>query len=83
MASPKITVRPLTILCIVVAVVFAAVGVYYVVTPAHSLPAFVPGHEAHVTRHHVKHGLAMFGLAAIALIGAWFTTAPGKSAGST
>jgi hypothetical protein len=28
---------------------------------------------------HLKHGLAFLGLAAVALVGAWFTTAPGKA----
>src|SRR5262249_1866563 len=80
MANVKI--RPLTIVCLVLAGLFVLGGIYYLVTPAHSLPSFVPGHEAHVTRHHVKHGLALFGLAVIALIGAWFTTTPDR-AGST
>jgi hypothetical protein len=76
MASREVQVRPLTVVLIVVAVLCVLAGVYYVVTPAKDLPAFVPGHLAHATRHHVKHGLAMFMLAAAALVGAWFTTAP-------
>jgi hypothetical protein len=74
----EIKIRPLTIVLIVVAVVFVGAGIYYFVTPAHNLAAFVPGHEVHGTKHHVKHGIAMFGLAALALIGAWFTTSPDK-----
>jgi hypothetical protein len=83
MAAPKIRIRPLTILFLVAAVVLTAAGIYYFVTPAHSLPVFVPGHEAHGTNHHIKHGIAMIGLAIIALVAAWFTTAPDRPADST
>jgi hypothetical protein len=68
----------LTFVLIGLGFVFLAAGVYYFVTPAHSLPAFVPGHQAGSTRHHTKHGLAMLALAAVCWIGAWFTTAPTK-----
>jgi hypothetical protein len=73
-------IRPLTIVLVVVAIIFVALGVYYFMTPAHSLPALMPGHEAHSTHHHTKHGIAMIGLAVLILIGAWFTTAPERQA---
>jgi hypothetical protein len=74
-----VQLRPLTFVLIVLGLLFVAAGVYYLVTPAHSLPAFVPGHEAGSTHHHTKHGLAMFGLAVVCWVGAWFTTAPAKT----
>jgi hypothetical protein len=74
-----IKVRPLTIVCLVFAGIFVFLGVVYFITAAKSLPAFMPGHQAHVTRHHVKHGIAMFGLALLALVGAWFTTSPDRA----
>jgi len=77
-----IKVRPLTIVFLVIAVACTAAGIYYFVTPAHSLPAFVPGHTAHGTNHHIKHGIAMIGLAVVALIAAWFTTGPDRHADS-
>jgi hypothetical protein len=73
-------IRPLTILLVIVAIGFIALGVVYFTTPAHSLPALMPGHEAHSTHHHIKHGIAMVGLAVLILIAAWFTTAPERSA---
>jgi hypothetical protein len=76
MASTEIRVRPLTVVLVVVAALLVGVGVIYFTTAAADLPGFMPGYEAHSTHHHVKHGIAMFGLAVIALIGAWFTTAP-------
>jgi hypothetical protein len=52
----------------------------YLVTPANQLPSVLPGHTAHATRKHTKHGLAALGVAVVALIGAWFTTAPARTA---
>ena len=72
----KLRIRPLTIVLIVVAAIFVVAGIVYFVRPANDLPSFMPGHAAGSTKHHVKHGIAMFAIAAVALIGAWFTTAP-------
>jgi hypothetical protein len=79
----SIKVRPLTILFLVIAALFVAAGIYYFVTPAHNLASFVPGHTAHRTNHHIKHGIAMIGLAVLALIAAWFTTGPERHANSS
>jgi hypothetical protein len=78
----NIKIRPLTVLFLVAAAVLAVAGVYYFVTPTHSLAAFVPGHEAHGTNHHIKHGIAMFGLAVIAVVAAWLTSAPDRATAS-
>jgi hypothetical protein len=69
-------VQPLTILFVIAALILVAIGVVYFVTPAESLPSFVPGHASHDTTHHLKHGLAAIGLALACLVGAWFTTRP-------
>ncbi len=76
---PKMRIRPATIGLLALAVLLVVVGVVYVTTTAGNLPAFFPGHAAHSTHHHVKHGLAAFTLALVTLIGAWFTTAPERS----
>ena len=83
MSSRRIEVRPLTIVLLLIAVLFVLAGIYYLVTPAKDLASIVPGHDASTTRHHVKHGIAMFGLAVVAIIGAWFTTAPRDDRHST
>ena len=75
--SPGIKIRPLTIVLIVVAVLFVILAAVYFTTAANKLPSLLPGHDAHATRHHTKHGIAMIALAAVSLIGAWFTTSPG------
>jgi len=71
--------RPLTWVLIAVAIVFFAIAVVYFVTAANQLPSFFPGHAAHATKHHTKHGLAALGVAVLAVIGAWFTTAPARA----
>jgi uncharacterized membrane protein len=60
------------------AVVLAAIGTMYVGLTADRLPKFVPGHVTGLTRHHDKHAMAAFALAALALIGAWIGSAKRK-----
>jgi hypothetical protein len=73
----KIVMRPVTWALIALAVVLVGVAIVYFTTSATHLPGFFPGHQAGSTKTHTKHGLAMLGLAALALVGAWFTTSPG------
>ena len=77
--APRFQMRPLTWLLVALAVAFVVIAVVYLVTPANQLPSVLPGHTAHATRHHTKHGLALLGLAVLALVGAWFTTAPARA----
>jgi hypothetical protein len=76
---PKVKIRPLTIGLIVLAAVLVLIGIIYLTRTAADLPAFFPGHAAHSTRHHVKHGIAALTLAVLALVGAWVSTAPEHS----
>jgi uncharacterized membrane-anchored protein YitT (DUF2179 family) len=50
-------------------VVLLVVAAVYFLVPADSLPGFFPGHEAGVTRVHVKHGIAS-GVVGIILLAA-------------
>ena len=77
--QPKIVMRPLTWALIALAVVFIVLAIVYFTTSASDLPGFVPGHQAGSTKVHTKHGLAMLGLAALSLIGAWMTSSPDKT----
>jgi hypothetical protein len=77
----SIRFRPLTGVLIVVGILFVVVAVIYFTTSAADLPSVLPGHKANSTRHHTKHGTAMLGLAVVAWIGAWFSTAPAREAG--
>jgi hypothetical protein len=47
--------------------ILIAVAVVYFVLPADQLPGFMPGHEAGVTRIHMKHG-AVAGAIGVALL---------------
>jgi hypothetical protein len=66
--------RALILPAVVLGLVLIAVAIVYWVEPANSLPGFFPGHDAHSTTHHLKHGIAAFlvGLAVLAF--AWFQT---------
>jgi hypothetical protein len=75
----RIQIKPLTIALVVIAALFVVAGIVYFTTDAKSLPAFFPGHDTHLAAKHTKHGIAMFGLAVLSLIGAWFTTSPGTA----
>ena len=68
-----------TIALLVLAVAFAVAGVLYFADSAAHLPSLLPGHQAGVTRKHVKHGLLAVVLAVAALAGAWLSSGRKKS----
>jgi amino acid permease len=74
----KIVMRPLTWVLLALAVGFVILALVYFTTTATNLPSFFPGHQPGVTKTHTKHGVAMLGFAVLALVGAWFTTAPAR-----
>jgi len=53
----------------VLGVILLIVAAVYFLVPADQLPGFLPGHEAGVTRVHLKHGVVS-GVAGIVLIAA-------------
>jgi hypothetical protein len=61
-ASMKLVLTLLGIVLLIIAAV-------YVLVPADQLPGFFPGHEAGVTRVHLKHG-AVSGVLGLVLIAA-------------
>jgi hypothetical protein len=50
-------------------VVLLVVAAVYFLVPADQLPGFFPGHEAGVSRMHMKHGIVA-GVLGLVLIGA-------------
>jgi len=50
-------------------VVLLVVAAVYFLVPADQLPGFFPGHEAGVSRTHMKHGIVA-GVLGLVLIGA-------------
>lgn len=67
---------------ILVGVILLAIAVIYFITPAGSLPGFLPGHELGVTTPHTKHGILTLALAIVAFVAARFLygTAPDPAA---
>lgn len=63
---------------IILGVAFLVLAVWYWLTPAGSLPSYVPGFEAGSTHIHFKHGLASLILGLGLFIFAWFQSAPSK-----
>ena len=75
--------QALIVPAIVLGPALIVIGIVYWAEPAHSLPGFFPGNDAHSTAHHLKHGIAAFlvGLALLAF--AWFQTGSKKPQAST
>jgi Na+/H+ antiporter NhaD/arsenite permease-like protein len=74
------TLRKLVIPALIVGGVLVVVAIIYFVEPAHSLPAFFPGHvsasSAEADHHHTKHGIAALVVALACFAFAWFQTGP-------
>lgn len=47
------------------------IALIYLMVPADSLPAFLPGHEAGLMRPRMKHGLAAGALGIILIVVGW------------
>lgn len=57
------------LILILLGIVLIVLGGIYLMVPADSLPAFLPGHEAGLVRPRMKHGL-LSGAIGIVLLGA-------------
>lgn len=53
------------------AILIVAAIVYFAM-PAESLPGFMPGHEAGLTRPRIKHGIASGAVGVILIAAGWF-----------
>ena len=65
---------------VLLGIIFIVIAVMYFITPAGSLPSFMPGFQAEAANiHHYKHGIGslILGLALFAF--AWFKGAPAKN----
>ena len=63
---------PMKLLLSVLGLVLIVVAVIYFVMPADQLPSFMPGHEAGVTRVHMKHGIVSGVVGVVLLAAGWF-----------
>ena len=71
----KILVWPSVIL----GVLFIALAIFYWMTPAGSLPTYMPGYEAASTHIHLKHGIAALILGLALFVFAWFKSGKKQS----
>jgi uncharacterized membrane protein len=70
--------KPVVWIAVIIGIFCIALAIYYWMTPAGSLPHFLPGYAAGVTAAHFKHGLAALIVGIAMLIFAWFQSAPKK-----
>ena len=75
--------RPVVIAATVVGILLIVLAIYYWAEPAHSLPSWLPGHEAGSNHHHIKHGIASFLVGLALLVFAWFQTGPKRERPAT
>jgi len=61
-------------------VVFVIIAIVYLMTPAKSLPSFMPGFEAGSLTIHYKHAIGSLILGFALFAFAWFKGAPEKAA---
>ena len=64
--------KPVSVVAVVVGVIFIALAVLYWLTPAGSLPAFLPGFKEGSAAVHVKHAIGSLVIGLILLAIAWF-----------
>ena len=68
------------IAAVIVGVLLVLLAGLYLLEPASSLPAVVPGHvgasDPEHAHHHVKHAIAAFAVALALFAYAWFNTGP-------
>ena len=82
MLSPMQNDRLVAAVAAIVGIVLIVIAAVYWAEPARSLPGFFPGHQAGSAHHHVKHGIAAFGVGFALLVLAWFRSGPKRSARS-
>jgi len=64
--------KPLPLIAGILGVVFLALAALYGLTPAGSLPAFIPGFEAGSDHVHMTHALVSLIVALLLFVFAWF-----------
>jgi hypothetical protein len=67
--------NPLSLLAGLLGVVCLALAVFYWVTPAGGLPAFLPGFEAGSAHVHLRHAQGLLVAAVVLFAFAWFQSA--------
>lgn len=66
-------IKSLSIVAWLIGGVLVAVAIVYFMTPANSLPSFLPGHDPSLTKIHLKHGVVLLMVGAGLCAYAWFS----------
>jgi hypothetical protein len=73
--------KPLAVVALILGVVFLGLTAMYWLTPAGSLPSFLPGYDTtNAAIHHHKHAVGAFVVALVLFAFAWFQSKPAKTA---
>jgi hypothetical protein len=64
--------KPLPLLAGILGIVFLTLAALYALTPAGSLPGFIPGYEAGSEHVHLTHALGSLVVAVVLFAFAWF-----------
>ncbi len=64
--------KPIVLLAFFVGLLLLICSAIYFIEPARSLPAFFPGHDIALSRHHYTHAIGTLILGLGAFIFAWF-----------
>lgn len=67
-----IRIKLMKLLAIGIGVLLLILAVIYFITPANSLPTFLPGYDTAITKTHLKHGVGSLLLALVLFAYAWF-----------
>jgi len=62
----------LIFLAMIIGVLLLIISAIYFIEPAKSLPAFFPGHDVTLVKHHDKHAIGALLLALACFAFAWF-----------
>ncbi len=66
--------KGLIVIIVLVGLIFLVLAAIYFITPASSLPTFLPGYEASLTKIHYKHAIGSLFLALATFAFVWFQT---------
>jgi hypothetical protein len=67
--------KTLIMLAVILGIIFIGLAIFYWMTPANALPAYLPGYNATLTTPHTKHGIAALVVGLGLLVYAWFASA--------
>ena len=64
--------KALMLIAVILGILFVVAAIVYFITPASSLPGFLPGYQAGLGTHHYKHGIGSLLLGVACFVFAWF-----------